>query len=119
MVVLFLDITSFTRVDFVKTIYFEVLSRLGKRIRTTTSYWNLLISVKHTTMKNKENSVKEALSNPDEIRQSRRDHTVFIYYKKINGNFAAVVCKHLNGEGHIITAYVTSRIMEGVSVWKR
>jgi hypothetical protein len=97
-------------------IYFEVVSSLGKKIRVTKSYWDFIVTSKHKTMAGKEELVKEALINPYGIQRSRKDKSVFIYYKRLEKHFIAVVCKHLNGEGHIITTYITDRIKIGDKV---
>jgi hypothetical protein len=94
-------------------IYFEVRSSLGKKIRVTKSYWNFIIAIKHPMMSGKEDLVKDALMNADEIRRSNRDKSVFIYYKRLKRYFIAVVCKHLNGNGYIITTYITDKIKIG------
>lgn len=100
-------------------IYFEIVSRLNKKIRITKSYWNLIVTMKHPKMKGKEQLVKDALTDPNEIRQSLRDPSVHLYYKVHGKYFVSVVCKHLNDDGHIITAYITDRIKEGVAIWKK
>ena len=94
-------------------IHFEVASILGKRIRVTKDYWNKIIGTKHALMKHKENFVKETLKNPEHIRRSRKDSNVYLYYKKTNGNHICVVARHLNGDGFIITTYITDRIKAG------
>ena len=99
--------------------YFEVLSLLGKRIRVSESYWNFIVSMKHPIMSGKETLVKNALSEPDEVRRSRKDRSVYVYYKRFKKDFISVVCKHLNGEGYIITAYITDRIKIGEVVWQK
>tara|TARA_B100001971_G_C17710725_1_gene296322 strand:+ start:154 stop:468 length:315 start_codon:yes stop_codon:yes gene_type:complete len=93
--------------------HFEVKSHLGKKIRVTKEYWDKIIETKHRVMKGKENIVKETLKNPSELRTSRKDPKVFLYYKKLNGKHNCVVCKHLNGDGFIITTYITDRIKAG------
>ncbi len=94
-------------------VHFEVTSSLGKRIRVTKSYWNFIITVKHPMMASKEALVKDALINAEEVRRSIKDKDVFVYYKRQKKHFTAVVCKHLNGEGYIITTYITDRIKIG------
>lgn len=94
-------------------IYFEVTSSLGKKIRVTKSYWDFIITSKHPMMAGKEKLVRDALMKADRIRRSNKDQTVFIYYKRQKRHFTAVVCKHLNGSGYIITTYITDRIKIG------
>ncbi len=57
-------------------VHFEVISSLGKKIRVTKSYWNFIITVKHPMMAGKEELVKDALINADEIRRSSKDKDV-------------------------------------------
>lgn len=94
-------------------IYFEVTSYLGKKIRVTMAYWNKIVETKHRIMDNKEDIVKETLINPSEIRKSIKDSKVVLYYRKTNGKYCCVVTKHLNGEGFIITTYITDNIKIG------
>ena len=70
-------------------------------------------------MAGKEELVKDALINADEARRSSKDKDVFIYYRRQKKHFVAVVCKHLNGEGYIITTYITDRVKMGELVWQR
>jgi hypothetical protein len=68
-------------------------------------------------MSGKELSVKAALGNPDEIRQSRGDPRVFLFYKAERpGRWICVVARE---DGFLITAYPTDAIKEGVKVWPR
>lgn len=100
-------------------IYFEVISKLGKRIRTTIAHWNFIINVKHLEIKGQEENVKETLQYPDIISISEEDKQVYLYYRKSDKYYLCVVAKHLNGEGFIITVYFTKRIKEGERVWRR
>ncbi len=100
-------------------IYFEVESVLGKRIRTTKEHWKLISEVKHPIIKDYEKEVKETLINPDEIRQSKKDTSVYLYYKRLPKYFVCVLVKHLNSEGFIITAYLADKIKKGDIVWKK
>ena len=50
---------------------FEVMTPLGFRVRVTRGYWDLIVSVKHPVMAGREDDVRRALENPDEIRQSK------------------------------------------------
>jgi len=94
-------------------VYFEVDSYLGKKIRITEPHWNKIIETKHRIMKGKESIVKETLKAPTELRVSGKDPKVFLYYKRLNGKYSCVVTKSLNGEGFIITTYITDRIKAG------
>jgi hypothetical protein len=99
---------------------FEVLTPLGFRVRVTRSYWELIITVKHPVMAGRENDVKDALEKPGEIRQSRSDETVYLFYKSERiGRWVCAVAKRLNGEGFLITTYPTDAIKEGEHIWPK
>ena len=100
-------------------IYFKVLSFLNKEIRITNEYWNFVKTAKHPNMDGREKEVIETLENPDFIRKSSNDGRVFLYYKCIGNYHLCVVCKHLNGDGFIITTYMTDRLKEGEEIWRK
>ncbi|HLD06507.1 MAG TPA: DUF4258 domain-containing protein [Candidatus Nanoarchaeia archaeon] len=100
-------------------IHFEVISKLGKRILVTISRWDLIAKTKHPEISGKEGEIRETLHNPDEIRLSKSDATVYLYYKYYSGLSLSVVVKHKNGEGFMVTAYYTDRIKEGKRAYQR
>lgn len=100
-------------------IYFVVRSVLGVDVRITEEYWDFLITVKHPPMRGREQDVKTALQDADEVRVSKVDANIFLYYKKMAKRFVCVVVRHLNGEGFIISAYPTDAIKEGEVKWKK
>jgi hypothetical protein len=100
-------------------LYFKVESVLGIRIRVTKSYWGLITLVKHPSIKGLEYQVMQAIKSPVQVRRSLRDPSVHLYYKKFRKYFIVAVCKHLNGEGYLITAYLTDKIKIGEIVWTR
>ena len=78
------------------------------------------LPVKHPVMASREWDVKETLENPGEIRQSRSDPAVYLFYAlKRKGRWVCAVAKQLNGDGFLITTYPTDAIKEGVRVWPR
>ena len=98
---------------------FEVASELGRRIRVNKSYWDYIVNVKHPSMRGLEEVVKSSLTEPIEVRRSKRDPSVHLYYGKFEAELlCCAVIKFLNGDGFIITAYLTRR-MVGDSVWKK
>ena len=100
-------------------IYFEVRSVLGVKVRTTEDHWKFISEEKHPIIKDYEEEVRETLRNPEEIRKSRRDERVHLYYKKLGKYYICVLVKHLNGEGFIITAYLADKMKKGEIIWKK
>jgi hypothetical protein len=99
-------------------ILFEVFTPLDFRVRVTRSYWNLITTVKHPVMAGQESIVKDTLLRPLQIRVSRSDPSVYLFYRPERvGRWICAVVKRLNGAGFLITTYPTEAIKEGVPVW--
>lgn len=94
-------------------IKFEVVSSLGKKIRTSHEYWRKIVTTKHPGMAKHEDLVKQTLTDPQEVRRSKKDRAVHLYYRKSNSHYCCVVAKHLIGDGFVVTAYLTSVIRVG------
>ena len=101
-------------------ILFDVMTPLGFHVRVTRSYWKIIVSVKHPIMAGHEKDVKNALQNPEEIRRSKEDTSVYLFYKsKREGRWVCAVSKKMNGEGFLVTAYPTDSIKTGEKVWPK
>lgn len=100
-------------------VHIQVISKLNKNITTTRGYWDIITRVKHPTAKGKERAVEEVLKNPDYIRKSKTDGKVYLFYKKQKKYHLCVVVRHLNGDGFIITVYITDKIKEGEQIWPK
>jgi len=98
---------------------FQIKSVLDKQIRTTQNYWQKITVIKHPSIRGKEKEVRNVLKSPDIIKISNSDKKVFLYYKKYFKNYLCVVVKHENGNGFIITVYLTNKIKEGRQIWKK
>jgi hypothetical protein len=99
---------------------FEVLTPLGFRVHVTAEYWQVIVTIKHPAMLGREADVEEALRNPDEIRLSKTDPSVYLFYKPEKmGRWVCAVTKRLDGEGFLITAYPTDAVKEGERIWHR
>lgn len=99
---------------------FEVDTPLGFAVVVTQERWLLVSRVKHPVMAGREDDVKVALSDPYQIRRSRRDPQVHLFYRATGPErWTCVAVKRLNTEGFLITAYPTDRIKEGELIWNR
>ena len=103
-----------------KDILFDVLTPLGFHVRVSRSYWQVIVSIKHPVMAGHEKEVKNALENPEEIRRSKADPSVYLFYKpQRTGRWVCAVGKKLNGDGFLITAYPTDVIKAGEKIWPK
>ena len=103
-----------------KDVLFEVMTPLGFRVRVTQGYWDLIVSVKHPVMAGREDDVRNALENPDEIRQSKSDEDVYLFYKaEREKRWICAVSRQTGESGFLITTYPTDAIKEGVQIWHK
>jgi len=99
---------------------FEVLTPLGFRVRVTRAYWELIVTIKHPVMAGRESDVKETLARPEEIRLSRSDPNVYLFYRTERiRRWVCAVSKRLEEEGFLVTAYPTDAVKEGVRIWPK
>lgn len=104
----------------VKGILFKVKTPLGITVRTTKDYWKKIITLKHPSIAKYEEEVKNALKAPDQIRRSKQDLKVSLYYKSLGEVYVCAVVDQIDdSQGYIITAYLTDRIKEGEKTYDK
>lgn len=90
---------------------FEVMTPLGFRVRVTRGYWELIATIKHPVMAGRESEVKATLTEPDEIRLSRKDRNVYLFYRQERvRHWVCAVTRRLNRNGFLIIASPTDTI---------
>ncbi|MGC1306563.1 MAG: DUF4258 domain-containing protein [Phormidesmis sp.] len=95
-------------------VLFEAETPLGFSVRTTLSYWELITSIKHPAMRGRLEDVRQTLLIPDEIRVSKSDEQVYMFYQEDGTKrWVCAVAKRLD------TIYRTSAIKEGKVLWRR
>ena len=103
-----------------KDILFDVLTPLGFHVRVSCLYWQIIIDIKHPVMAGHEKDVKAVLESPEEIRRSKTDPSVYLFYKtQRKDRWVCAVSKRLNGDGFLITAYPTDSIKSGEKIWPK
>lgn len=95
---------------------FVVTTPLGFTVRTTSEYWDLL-QQKHPEVTGRLHEVQQCLTSPEQVRQSKQDAAVYLFYALLEAYHLCVVAKRLDGGGFIVTCYLTDAIKEGVKVW--
>ena len=100
--------------------YCEITCVLGKKIRTTKRYFEFITQFKHSELKGKLGEVLNTLSKADEVRSNPEHPEIYLYYRKLNRHWICVVARHLDGEGFIITAYITGKPKrKGGKIWQK
>lgn len=100
-----------------ESVLFKIKTPLKVTIHTTKDYWKIITTIKHPIMVKYKREVQQTLADPDQIRKSKQDPRVHLYYKNIGQVFVCVVADHIGKEGYIITCYLTNRIKEGEQIY--
>ena len=98
---------------------FEVESKVKKKISISNEHWKHISEIKHPEVSGLEDEIKQTLIIPIEIKRRNSDRNIYLYYSKYKSKFLCVVIRHLNGNGFVITAYITSKIKKGEILWKQ
>ena len=99
---------------------FRVLTPLDFYVYVSVAYWQVITSVKHPVMTGRETDVQDAIAHPDEVRISRSDSAVYLFYKlERPGRWTCAIAKRLDEEAFLITAYPTDAIKEGTKIWPK
>lgn len=70
-------------------------------------------------LKGHEAEVKEALSDPQEIRRSSKDPDVYLFYRGGEPRWICAVAKSEGLNGFLVTAYPADKIKIGEVLWTR
>jgi hypothetical protein len=87
-------------------------------LRVTVERWRLISTVKHPVMAGHQDDVRETLANPAQVRRSRSDAEVLLFYRGQGARrWVCAVTRRAGSNGFLITAYPTDAIKEGTPVW--
>lgn len=101
-------------------ILFEADTPLGFTVRVTRAYWTLITTIKHPVMAGCEAEVKATLESPQEIRRSKNDPNVYLFYRsRRTRSWVCAVTKQEDSSGFLVTAYPTDAIKEGEKIWPK
>lgn len=99
---------------------FDAVTPLAFTVNVTRERWSLIVSIKHPVMDGRDDDVRAALQNPDEVRRSRRDEDIPLFYRAERpGRLTCAVVRRTGQGGFLITAYPTDAVKEGEQIWVR
>jgi len=92
----------------------------GRSVRLTDE--RLAHILEHAEMAGMEDEVERILQTPNEVRLSRSDDSVRLFYEfyartPLGGKWVCVVVKYLPADAFVITAYLTDTVKAGEIVW--
>jgi hypothetical protein len=63
--------------------------------------------------------MKQVLADPDEVRRSRKDVHVMLFYRGVSPRWLCAVIRREDGSGFLITAYPTDAVKAGEVIWTK
>lgn len=80
--------------------------------------------LQHQEMAGMEAEIERVLQSPAEVRVSRSDQTVELFYEyyertRVGGEWLCAVVKYLSSDGFVVTAYLTDRLKAGETIWPK
>jgi hypothetical protein len=98
----------------------EAWTPLGFQVQVALDRWRLITTMKHPVMVGREDAVRVALEQPDQVRESRSDPNVLLFYRQERpGRWTCAIAKRAAPFGFLITAYPTDAIKEGTQIWPK
>jgi hypothetical protein len=98
---------------------FEIITPLAFEVRCTRSHWEFIVTYKHPVLRGREQEIEHVLEAPDEVRRSRKDPEVLLFYGSFAAGWLCAVARREDGTGFLITAYPTDNIKMRETVWTR
>jgi hypothetical protein len=97
----------------------KVFTPLKFEVRCTKQYWLFISEQKHPVLAGHIDDIIQTLTDPDQIRRSRKDADVYLFYKGQSPRWLCAVTKKNGDQGFLITAYPTDAIKAGEVIWTK
>jgi len=94
----------------------------GRSVRLTDERLEHILQ--HQELAEMEEEISRVLQTPTEVRISRSDETVQLFYEyyaktRVGGKWLCVVVKYPPDDAFVVTAYLTDQLKPGESLWPK
>ncbi|WP_447969530.1 hypothetical protein [Nitrospira sp. M1] len=94
----------------------------GRSVRLTDE--RIAHILQHQEMAGMEAEIERVLQSPAEVRISRSDKTVELFYEfyaqtRVGAKFLCVVVKYPPDDAFVVTAYLTDQLKAGETIWPK
>lgn len=94
----------------------------GRLVRLTDERLDHILQ--HQELAGMEEEISRVLQTPAEVRVSRSDETVQLFYEyyaktRVGGKWLCVVVKYPLDDAFVVTAYLTDQLKPGESLWPK
>jgi 3'-phosphoadenosine 5'-phosphosulfate sulfotransferase len=94
----------------------------GRSVRMTDE--RIAHILQHLELVGMEEEISRVLAAPAEVRISRLDETVQLFYEyyartRVGGKWLCVVVKYPPDDAFVVTAYLTDKLKAGETIWRQ
>ena len=94
----------------------------GRSVRLTDE--RIAHILQHPELAGMEDEISQVLRFPTEVRVSRSDETVQLFYEyyartRVGGKWLCVVVKSPSNDAFVVTAYLTNQLKPGETLWPK
>lgn len=94
----------------------------GRSVRLTDE--RMAHILQHQELAGMETEIERVLQSPAEVRVSRSDDTVQLFYEfyaqtRVGGKWLCVVVKYPPDDAFVVTAYLTDQLKAGETIWPK
>lgn len=99
------------------TLEFDASTPFGLRVRCSRAHWRFLAGMKPPVLAGRSDEVRRALEFPDQVRRSRSDPAVLLFYGRHEKRRHCGVVRIVADGAFLVTAYPTDALKAGEVVW--
>lgn len=92
---------------------------IGLTVRCTRACWEFVVTRRHPDLAGRVTEVGQTLAEPNEVRVSRKDPGVLLFYREFALRWLCVVVRREDGSGFLVTAYPADGLKAGETAWIR
>lgn len=96
---------------------FDASTPFGFSVRCTRRYWRMIVEWKHPVLVGKTADVVRVFEFPDQIRRSRKDPAVLLFYRRYERRWLCGVVRITSSGSFVVTAYPTDALKAGEILW--
>ena len=96
---------------------FRAMTPFGVEVFASRRYRSTVILAKHPVLSGQVERVRDALEDPEQVRRSRTDPSVLLFYRLEPPRWLCAVAKMTDSGGFLITAYPTDGVKIGALEW--
>lgn len=97
----------------------DVATPVPLRVVCTVEQWQMITTIMQPALATELSTVRTTLTHPDEVRESAKDPTLLLYYRRAGKRWLAGAVRRGVDHGFLVGAYRVDSIRPGTRLWPR